>query len=275
MCCKLFSSVEQQPLRTVIHCDDKPLENVFRSKYLGTIFTADAKLIHDVKERITQAMSHCVKFHHVLDSPDLSLPINLRLYQEVVCSILTYGCETWLLNPVVMKKINGVNSKMLVRFTGKTIPQEVRKVTCNLDLVRQIRIRRFKWLDHILRECPLRLTYQEVEEQFRIGLRGNILMDVPPHSSLMDLVTLVRDTPSWRSMSKNLLWINPRTSSYHGILLLCFILCFMCLCPCVWWSSVLCSSFEHFWNNVFVVFIFEHLEKRKNLGEKIISMVIS
>ena len=48
-------------------------------------------------------------------------------------------------------------------------------------------------------------TYQAVEEQFRLGLPGNILMDAPPHSCLMDLVTLARDKPSWRAMSKKLL----------------------------------------------------------------------
>ena len=158
-----------------------------------------------MKKRIAQALSRCGKLRHVLDSPDLSFPIKLRLYQAAVCSIMTYGCETWLLNPVVMKMIKGANSRMLSRFSGKTIPQEARKATCSFDLLRQIRIRRFKWLDHILRAGPSRLTYQAVVEQHRMGLPGNILMDAPPHSCLMDLVLLARDRKSWRALSNKLL----------------------------------------------------------------------
>ena len=57
-----------------------------------------------------------------LDAPKLSVGLKLHLYKAAVCSILTYGCETWRLTPSVMRRINGANSKMLARFTGKTIP---------------------------------------------------------------------------------------------------------------------------------------------------------
>ena len=140
----------------------------------------------------------------MFDSPDLSITIKLRLYQAAVCSILTHGCESWSLTPAVMKKLNGANSKMLARFTGKSIPQEARRATCSFDLVRSIRVRRFKWLGHILRAGPSRLIYQAVEEQRRLALPGNILMDAPPHSGLMDLASQARDRQAWRAMSKKL-----------------------------------------------------------------------
>lgn len=164
--------------RPVVICFGQPLENVFRSKYLGSLFTADGRQIHDIKVTVTMAFSCCDKLRHVLDSPDLSVPLKLRLYQAAVCSVLSYGCETWTLYPAVMRTINGVNNRMIVRFTGKTIPQEARKVSCGFDLVRAIRVRRFKWIGHILRVGPSRLTYQAVEEQFRMMRPGN----TPPHS---------------------------------------------------------------------------------------------
>ena len=43
------------------------------------------------------------------------------------------------------------------------------------------------WGTFILRAGPSRLIYQTVEEQLRLALLGNILMDAPPHSGLMDL----------------------------------------------------------------------------------------
>lgn len=66
------------------------------------------------------AFARCVKLRHVLDSQDLSVPLKLRIYQVVVCSVLSYGCETWTLSPDVIKMLNRANSRMLSRFTGKT-----------------------------------------------------------------------------------------------------------------------------------------------------------
>lgn len=146
--------------------------------------------------------ARCGKLRHVLDSPDLSVPLKMRLYQVTVCSVLSYGCETWTLSPVVMNMLNDTNSRMLARFTGKTIPQEARQSSCSFNLVRAIRVRRFKWLGHILRAGPTRLTYQAVEEQFRMGHPDNILMDAPPHTCLMDLVLIVRDRKVWRALSR-------------------------------------------------------------------------
>ena len=201
MTCKI---IEQQKERPKIKCGGRELDNVFRSKYLGSVFTADADQDHDINARIAQAYTRCGKLRQVLDSLDLSVNIKLRLYQAAVCSIMMYGCETWSLTPAVMRKLNGANSKMLARFTGKTIPQEARSVTCSFDLLHSIHVRRFKWIGHILRAGPSRLIYQAVEEQHRIALPDNILMDAPPHSSLMGLTIQVRDRQTWRSMSRKI-----------------------------------------------------------------------
>ena len=136
--------------------------------------------------------------------PKLSTDLKIRLYKTMICSILTYGCETWRLTPPVMCQLNGVNSKMLSRFTHKTIPQEARASTCSFDLVRSIRVRRFKWLGHILRAGPSHITFQAIEEQKRLGLPGNILMDAPLHNTLWDLVILAKDRANWRALAANI-----------------------------------------------------------------------
>ena len=199
--CKL---VQQQALRPKIHCEGHPLNNVFREKYLGTVFAADADQTRDVKTRIAQAFARCGKLRRVLDAQQLPVGLKLRLYKAAVCSILTYGCETWRLTPSVMRKINGANSKMLARFTGKTIPQEARATSSSFNLVKHIRVRRLKWLGHILRAGPDRLIYQAVEEQRRLGLPGNLLMDAPPHNSLTELAIQAKDRASWGAIASNI-----------------------------------------------------------------------
>lgn len=94
--CKL---VKQQESKPIIHCDGVPLKNVFAFKYLGTVFSADAKQGHNIKARVAQAFTRCGKLRHVFDAQQLSTDLKIRLYKAVVCSILTYGCETWRLTP--------------------------------------------------------------------------------------------------------------------------------------------------------------------------------
>ena len=62
-------------------------------------------------------------------------------------------------------------------------------------------MRRFKWLGHILRAGPGRITFQAIVEQKRLGLPGNILMDAPHHNTLWDLVFLAKDRANWRSLA--------------------------------------------------------------------------
>ena len=80
---------------------------------------------------ITQSFVWCGQLRHIFDYHNLALNIKLRLYQAAVCSILTYGCETWWLTPQVRRQLNGANNKILSRFTGKSIPQEARSNTCS------------------------------------------------------------------------------------------------------------------------------------------------
>ena len=52
-----------------------------------------------------------------------------------MCSLLTYGCETWNLDANAMCKIDGVNSVMLARITGRSVPTEACPVTTSFNLV--------------------------------------------------------------------------------------------------------------------------------------------
>ena len=139
-------------------CEDEPLENVFNFKYLGTMFNALTDQTIDVKDRIVRAIQRCGQLRHILDSDKIDINLKLHLYETSVCSLLTFGCETWSLNRQVPGPINGTNSRMLTRFTGKSIPAEVRPATYSFNLIRKIRQRRLRWVGHILRQGPVHIT---------------------------------------------------------------------------------------------------------------------
>ena len=121
-----------------------PIDNVAVLKYLGTLFSADGQQIRDINVRIVQAFSRCGELHNVFNSKSLRVRLRIRLYEAAVCSILTYGGETWVLTDTIKRKINGVNSKMVARITGRSITQEARASTYTLDLVKKIRHRRLR-----------------------------------------------------------------------------------------------------------------------------------
>ena len=115
-----------------------------------------------------------------------------------VCSVLSYGCETWDLNESTMRRLNNANSKMLARITGRIIPTEARPMSTSYNFVRNIRIRRYKWVGMILRSDKDRLIVNALKVQHEMGSPGNLLMDTPP-VSFDELTDLAIDKAGWNS----------------------------------------------------------------------------
>ena len=105
-------------------CMDIPLDNVTDFKNPGTLFSADGQQTRDINVRIVQAFTRYGDLHDVFNSKSFSVKLKLRLHEAVICSIMTYGCETWVLTDKSMRKINGVNSTMIDGITVHNISRE-------------------------------------------------------------------------------------------------------------------------------------------------------
>ena len=134
---------EQQKQRRAVLCEGATLKNVFRFKYLGSIFSADGDHKYDVRRRIGMAMSRMGQLNQVFSS-GISLGLKLRLYKAAVCSLFTYGSEAWHLDERTAAALNGANSRCLSRITGKGIHEEANVRTRTFDLVGSVRKRRLK-----------------------------------------------------------------------------------------------------------------------------------
>ena len=105
--------------------------------YLGAKFSADGDPTTDVKARIAQALKTAGKLRHILwVSKWISLTLKLRIYIAGVCSQLTYGSEAWHLDEKTVRMLNGVNSRLVHRITGKSYKEEASEGTRTFDLVR-------------------------------------------------------------------------------------------------------------------------------------------
>jgi len=196
---------ENHEQRPTIYCEGKALENVFKFVYLGSVFAADGRQEYDIRVRIGKAMSRCGKLGHLFDSPALGPWLKVRLYTAAVVSLLTYGCESWILTEeVIMRKLNGCNSQMLSRITGNDVRTEARSTTSSFDVVKHIRVRRLRWLGQILRGNQGRLLFKAMEAQHSMQIPGNLFMDAPPHIHLQDLVNQSYDKTFWKSLEASI-----------------------------------------------------------------------
>ena len=137
----------------------------------------------------------------------LNMQLKISLYQEAVCSLITYGCETKRLDEKTLRKLNSVNIIMLSRITGNCIPHAARPATTSHNLVRAIRKRRYKFLDYILRSGPNRLIYSytvyrpvviKYESQERGSIRISLWMPPYTHHS-----RALHNNRSWTNGQKN------------------------------------------------------------------------
>ena len=139
-----------QKLKPKVECEGRPLKNVARFKYLGSIFSADGSQDFDLCRRIGLATGRCGALRHIFDCKGLPLTLKLKIYVAAVVSIMTYGCEAWNIDEPTRAKLNGANARLLSRFTGKTSHEEASDRKRTYDMVMAIRKRRHQWLGHIL-----------------------------------------------------------------------------------------------------------------------------
>ena len=122
----------------------------------------------------------------------------MRLYKSSVCSILTYGSEAWRLTPNVCAALNGANSSMVSKITGRTIRDEATDGK-TFDLIKWIRARKLQWLGHILRMGSERKIKQAIFEMYKAPQQGDMLMDAPRTDSWRELCTYGCDREYWKA----------------------------------------------------------------------------
>ena len=114
------------------------------------MFEAGGDQIHDVQVHIARARQRFGKMRHIWGNKDLHVNLRLRLYKSSVCSILTYDSEAWRLTPAVCAALNGANSSMVSKITGRPIREETTEGK-TFDQLLWIRARKLQWLGHIMR----------------------------------------------------------------------------------------------------------------------------
>ena len=186
-----------------VEIDGDVLENVFRFDYLGVKIQGDGDRVQMVEQRMTLAKAIFGSLWHFWNSHAVSESLKMRIYAAGVISILTYGCESWILDGRMTERLRNWSARCLSQITGRTVPDEHRSPTW--DLVPRLISRRAKWLGHVLRaqeSHPVRRVLKGWVEQVQSGSgsyrEGSVLAEAPAHDSFAQLTDLADDRETWR-----------------------------------------------------------------------------
>ena len=96
--------ISRQPLPVKIMIDQKQLENVESSKYLGSMLKNDGRCNCEIKSRIAMAKAAFNK-NRVLFTSTLNLKLREKLVKCYIWNIALYGAETWMLREIDQKHL--------------------------------------------------------------------------------------------------------------------------------------------------------------------------
>ena len=79
-------------------------------------------------------------------------------------------------------------------ITGRSIKSEYKRPS--IDLVANLRVRRVRWLGHVLRmdDRLVKTVLAQIQKPYPAG---SLLMDAPRHNSMKQLIEMAEDKESW------------------------------------------------------------------------------
>ena len=136
--------------------DHEDIKDVTSFTYLGATVTTTGGSSEDIIKRIGKARHAYHSLRKIWNSSVLRRKLKMRIFQANVVSVLLYGCTTWKMTDADEQKLNVFMHTCLRRILKIFWPtrmsnEEVRRIAGIQKVSDQIRIRRWKFIGHILR----------------------------------------------------------------------------------------------------------------------------
>lgn len=135
---------------------DAPIERTSKFCYLGSYVTESGGADVDIMTRIRKAKQAFAALNKFWSSTYISKKTKLRVFNTNVKSVLLYASETWLVNEALTSKLQTFINKCLRKIMGIYWPniisnQELWRITGQKEIKYDIKMRKWKWIGHILR----------------------------------------------------------------------------------------------------------------------------
>lgn len=99
----------------------KPIEDVDRFTYLGSVIDEQGGASEDIKVRIQKARGAFVLLQKIWKSKVLSVHTKLRIFKSNVKPVLLYGSETWKLTTTLSRKLQSFTNRPETNFRNKVV----------------------------------------------------------------------------------------------------------------------------------------------------------
>lgn len=142
-------------------------------KYLGVKITQDGKLDAAIKERNIQGRKGISLLNSVLWDKNISKENKKRIYNTIIKSITTYGCEVWPIKDRTEKMLRTTEMDFWRRSAGisrrdRITNERVREIMgVTHTIVDDIRTKQLSWYGHVRRMPENRIPRQILEWQPR------------------------------------------------------------------------------------------------------------
>ena len=93
-------------------------ERVEDFKYLGTILANQNSIQEEIKSRLQSGNASYYSVKNVLSSSMLSKNLQIKIYRNIILSVILYGCETWSLTLRKERRLRVFENWVLRRIFG-------------------------------------------------------------------------------------------------------------------------------------------------------------
>ena len=96
------------------------LEGVKTFSYLGSTINEEITSENEIKKRLVVSNNQLAKLNRIWNSSGISTTVKIRLIRSLITSIVLYGCETWIYNKTLEKRIASFELRCFWSMLGIT-----------------------------------------------------------------------------------------------------------------------------------------------------------